>query len=117
METARRRLWLAVSIPPAAWAVQGLLGWFIASHACPGTSKPWSLGAARIAIIVVTVLALATSIPALISSARRYRAQEQQPERVHYLSMVGLVVGAALTLGLLLAGLPAIVVHACGEMR
>jgi hypothetical protein len=58
---AKKRLWLSVAVPPAAWAAQGLFGWFVSSHACPGTSQPWSFGAARWAVIVSAVVALVVS--------------------------------------------------------
>ena len=114
--TERSRLRLAVLAPPLFWAAQGLFGWFVASHACPGTSQPWSLGAARWAVAIATLVALAVSVPALAVTARRF-AGGNGDERVHYLSMAGLLVGAALTLGLLYAGLPALILSACGEMR
>jgi hypothetical protein len=114
--TARTRLRLAVLAPPIFWAAQGLFGWFVASHACPGTSQPWSLGAARWAVAIATLIALAVSVPALTFAARQF-AGGNDDERLHYLSMAGLLVGAALTLGLLYAGLPALVLSTCGEMR
>jgi uncharacterized membrane protein YhaH (DUF805 family) len=112
---AKKSLWLAVSIPPVVWGLQGTLGWFVASHACPGTSQPWSLGAARWIVVIGTVIALAVSVAALNASLRRYR--DEQAEKIHYLSMVGLLVGATLTLGLVFAGLPALMIGHCGEMR
>jgi hypothetical protein len=116
---AKQRLWLSVTIPPAAWAVQGLFGWFVSSHACPGTSQPWSFGAARWAVILSALAALAVSVAALVVSIRKVRSLQQSTdvERVRYLSMVGLLVGASITLGLLYSGLSAVVISGCGEMR
>jgi hypothetical protein len=113
----RTRLALAVTLPPVVWAAQGLFGWFVAAHACPGTAQPWSLTTARWLVALATLVALAVSVPGLTVAARRVDGGNGDPERIHYLSMVGLLVGASLTLGLLLAGLPALMLSACGEMR
>jgi len=115
--TTRTRLTLAVAMPPLVWAAQGLFGWFVASHACPGTAQPWSLTTARWLVVLATLVALAVSVPGLAVAVRRREGRNGDPERVHYLSMVGLLVGATLTLGVLLAGLPALMLSACGEMR
>jgi hypothetical protein len=116
---AKKRLWLSVTIPPAAWAAQGLFGWFVSSHACPGTSQPWSFGAARWAVILSAVAALAVSVGALVVSIRKVRSLHRgnDVERVRYLSMVGLLVAASITLGLVYSGLSAVVISGCGEMR
>jgi hypothetical protein len=119
MAEPKKTLWSAVLLPPVVWTAQLCFGWFVASHACPGTSRPWSLGAARWAIAIATVLALAVSIRSLGAAARRRKqlAQAADVERARYLSMVGLVAGAALTLGLIYGGLPVIILRSCGEMR
>ncbi|MCA1828728.1 MAG: hypothetical protein ABR567_15390 [Myxococcales bacterium] len=114
-EEAKKSLWIAVSVPPLVWGAQGTLGWFVASHACPGTSQPWSLATARWIVALGTIAALAVSVAALNVALRRYR--DEQAEKIHYLSMIGLLVGATLTLGLVFAGLPALMIGACGEMR
>jgi predicted permease len=119
METARKRLWLAITLPPVVWAAQGLFGWFVASHGCPGTSRPWSYTAARWAVAVATVLALAVTVAALAIVVRHVRSPSRGPdaERVRYLSMAGLVVGSSLILGVIFAGLSAAFLSGCGEMR
>jgi len=115
--TTRTRLTLAVALPPLVWAAQGLFGWFAASHACPGTAQPWSLSTARWTVAFATLIALAVSVPGLTVAVRRRHGGNGDPERIHYLSMVGLVVGSTLILDVLLAGLPALMLSACGEMR
>jgi hypothetical protein len=116
---AKKRLWLSVTIPPAVWAAQGLFGWFVSSHACPGTSQPWSISAARWAVVVSAGIALIVSVAALVVSIRKSREidRSKDVERVRYLSMVGLLVAGSITLGLIYSGLSGIVINACGEMR
>jgi heme A synthase len=110
-----RRLWLAATLPPLVWGAQGLFGWYVASHGCPGTSQPWSLTTARVAVVIFTLVALAVSVGAFLVAARHYR--DEQPDKLHTLSMIGLLVGGVLTLALLFAGLPALMIAHCGEMR
>jgi hypothetical protein len=119
METARKRLWLAITIPPVVWAAQGLFGWFVSSHACPGSSMAWSYGAARWAVAIATVLALAVTVAALAIAVGDYRSlpRHRDVERARYLSMVGLAVTCSLTLGVIFAGLSAAFLSGCGEMR
>src|SRR5947207_14588746 len=119
METARKRLWLAITVPPLVWAAQGLFGWFVASYGCPGTSMPWSYGAARWAVAIATVLALAVTVAGLAIVVRHFRSlpRHRDADRIRYLSMVGLAVGCSLTLGVIFAGLSAAFLGGCGEMR
>ncbi len=112
-ESAPTRLWTAVWLPPVVWGIQGLFGWFAASHACPGTSQPWSLTTARWMIGAVTVVALGVSLWAL-GVSRRIR---DGSETTGYLSFVALVVGGTLALGLVFGILPEIWIGFCGEMR
>ena len=118
MSTARKRLWTAVLLPPVFWALQLSFGWFVEAHACPGTSRPWSLGAARVAVGIVTIVSLAVSLWGLSVALRHWKGRgAEDVERARYLSMAGLVVGVALTLGILFAGLPSVILRGCGEVR
>lgn len=112
-EPAPRPLWTAVLVTPVVWGIQGLFGWYAASQACPGASQQWSLSTARWLIGIVTVIALAVSVWALITS-RRLR---HDGEKTRYLSMAALVVSGALTLGLFFAFMPTWWIGLCGEMR
>ena len=118
MSAASKRLWPAVLLPPVFWALQLSIGWFVEAHACPGTSRPWSLGAARIAVGVVTLAALAVSVWGLTVVFRYWKGRDADDvERARYLSMAGFVVGVTLTLGILFAGLPSVILRGCGEVR
>jgi hypothetical protein len=118
MSAASKRLWPAVLLPPVFWALQLSFGWFVEAHACPGTSRPWSVGAARVAVGIVTVLSLAVSVWGLLVVFRYWKGRgADDVERARYLSMAGLVVGVALTLGILFAGLPSVILRGCGEVR
>jgi hypothetical protein len=118
MSPASKRLWAAVLLPPVFWALQLSFGWFVEAHACPGASRPWSLAAARWAVGAATVAALAVTIWGLGVAVRHWKGRgAEDVERARHLSMAGLVVGVSLTLGVLLAGLPSLILRGCGEVR
>jgi hypothetical protein len=106
--TSSRRLWAAIAIPPVLWGAQGLLGWYLASRACPGIS----LITARWIVSSATAAAIAASVWGLRTASRKY-----EEEKLHHLSMAGVIVGGALTLGLVFAGLPMLMLASCGVAR
>lgn len=122
-----RRGWHALVAPPVAWLAQGAIGWFIAAHTCAEATRRISSASARVAIAAITVVAIATSVWGLLASRRAWQAQSVAVEsgaapaavveRVRFVGMLGLVVGISLTLGLALAGFPALLVRGCGEAR
>lgn len=113
--TLAKHVWWAAAAPPLLWMAQGALGWFIAAHACPPSAEPLSVGAARTAVALITLGALVVSVVGLVAAARVWRTEKL--ERVHFVSMLALVVCVTLTLGLVLAGLPSLVLSHCGETR
>jgi hypothetical protein len=115
--TTRTRLTLAIAVPPAAYGIVELFGWFVASHACPGTAQPWSLVAVRWMVVIATVLALATSIPGIAAGARAFGRANGDAERTTYLSMFAVLVGATMTFGLLWSALSVLILKSCGEVR
>jgi len=122
----RAALWLAALVPPLAWLGQGTLGWYLAGHACPREGAAISLGGARGAIIALTIGGLIASLTALLSLSRGAWArlgpgEERKPataiERRRFVATAAVVASATLALGLVLAGLPALVINACGDAR
>jgi hypothetical protein len=123
----RRGGWRAVAAPPIAWLAQGAIGWFIAAHTCAEETRRIAPAAARIWIGGITVVALAISVWGLLASRQAWRAPavaaDAGPvpaavtERVRFVGALGLVICITLTLGLALAGFPAILVKSCGEAR
>jgi hypothetical protein len=119
---AQRRSGLILLAVPLAWAAQGLFGWYVASTVCrttPATAAFPGLGRALIA--GATVVALAVSLVALRAAlglrARESATHSLEDERREYLVHATLLVATALSFGLLLAGLPTILVRVCGETR
>lgn len=117
----RRQLvsWLVLAMPPAAWAAQGLLGWFIAASACapePGLS----MGAARLLVGMVSLAALAATVAASAIAARQWRTATGRGvvlERERFVAVSTILVSTSLTLGVILAGLPVLFIQDCGFVR
>ncbi len=118
--------WTWLALAPLCWMVQGAAAWYVTGRACPAAAPPLSLAAARGLVVAITLAAMVGSVGALVAAdrARRneqaragVRAAAEVVERKRFIALAGLVVGVALTLGLLMSGLPAIVLHACGAAR
>lgn len=121
-----RGIWLAAAIPPVLWGLLAAAGWWVAAHACPAGARPWSLATARIVVGVGAVVALAATVASLLTARRAWTALESAPEdlreralpeRRRFIAALGLVTCAALIVGLVMTGLPALFLHTCGEMR
>jgi hypothetical protein len=109
--------------------VQGAAAWYVTGRACPAAAPPLSLSAARVLIVAITIAALIGSVGALLAATRGWRSVAKETsggvttvhpplaEHRRFAAMLASVVGVALTLGLLMAGLPALVFRACGEAR
>jgi hypothetical protein len=124
------RYWLPVTAPALAWATQGLVGWFVVAHACPGgmaraphAARLFSPAAARWLIAGVTAAALAVSAWAVMVGLGRWRTLaadgrgELARERVRFVATAGMFVATALGVGLVWAGLPAWLLHVCGATQ
>jgi hypothetical protein len=115
-------VWAAAAAPPLVWMAQGVIGWYLTGRACRSAGA-LSLGAARVAIVAITALAMAASVTVLIAVLRgrwprRAPDEAQLPaaaaERRRFVAALAVVASITLTLGLALAVLPAIVLHGCG---
>jgi hypothetical protein len=112
---------------PVAWLAQGTIGWFIAAHTCAEETRRISPATARIWIGAITIVAIVVSVAGLMASRQLWRAPmvatesgavpAAVTERVRFVGLVGLVICVTLTLGLVLAGFPMILVRGCGEAR
>lgn len=122
--------WILAALTAVVWMAQGSASWYVVGHACPSGEQQWSLRVARGVVLALTVAALAVSGFGIVRSVRTLRATEPIPEgkqfptlaetmteQKRFTAMVTLLAGAALTLGIVFAGLSAIVIRACGEMR
>lgn len=118
--------WWPLAAPPLVWALQGALAWRLASQACPGArGGTLSDATARAGVAVVTVVAIAITLAALLlTRARLHGAAPPAPdadavadERRLAVLWAGGFVAAAFTAGLVYGVLPALLVGVCRTMR
>lgn len=122
--------WIVAALTALVWMAQGTASWYVVGHACPAGERQWSLGVARGLVVALTLAALAVSITGIVRALRVLRGTRGLPpgkqfptlsetlaEQKRFTAMLALLAGAALTLGLLFAGLPALVIRVCGETR
>ena len=128
--SASRGPWALGALTSLAWMAQGAACWYVAGHACPSGQRQWTLDAARVVVVALTLAALAISIGAIVRATRTLATVAPLPEgkqfptlaetlseQKRFTALVTLVAGAALTLGLAFAGLSALVIRVCGETR
>jgi hypothetical protein len=122
--------WILASLTALVWMAQGSASWYVVGHACPSGERQWSLSAARGVVLALTVVALAIAITAIARAVRTLRTTAPLPEgkqfptlgetmaeQKRFTAMMTLLAGATLTLGIVFAGLSALVIRVCGEMR
>ncbi len=122
--------WILAALTALVWMAQGSVSWYVVGHACPSAERQWSLGVARGIVLAMTAGALAIAVGAIVRSVRTLRATAPLPEgkqfptlaetmaeQKRFTAMLALLAGAALTIGIVFAGLSAIVIRVCGEVR
>jgi hypothetical protein len=120
--------WFSVIAPPLAWATQGLFGWFVSGAGCRDGRSYWgvSLSTLTTAAIVVSVIALAVAVAGIVLGYRGWTAAEdRRPDlnvingrtRAAYLAASGVLISGMFAVGIVWAGLGAILVNPCGQTR
>jgi hypothetical protein len=122
-----RPSWIPLALAPLVWMAQGTAGWYLVGRACPAAAAPIGFTTARTLVAAITLVSLACTVAAAVSARRILRTAGTaaisaspapgRPERARFLAMLLLLVGVTLTVGLVLAGLPAAFLHVCGEAR
>jgi hypothetical protein len=121
------QLWFGILGGPFAWALQGLLGWFVAAGGC-GHANPslrWMTDAGvRASELTITVIALLIAVAALGVGLRAWRGSaDRSLAAVHarvrpdFVAASALLVSAVFLLAIAWAGLAAFILPACESMR
>jgi hypothetical protein len=122
-------IWFGVAAAPLAWAAQGLIGWWISAQVCAdGTPQwgTWSAGQVRTLLVVLSGVALAIAVAAVLASYRGWRARRQPGEsaeafasdfRVGFMAMAGMLIGSVFAVAIVLAGIAVSTVSVCEYMR
>ena len=117
-------VWFGILAAPAAWAAQGLLGWFVEGAACSSAYVAISPPAARavewtigLAASIVALAGLAVGI-SLWRRSRDPRLTALQVERVpDFMAATALLVSLVFLLAIGWASLPSALLRVCENVR
>lgn len=111
------RLGALLGVPPVVWACQGLIGWWASAHSC-GRFSTTGLSTVRSVMAAIGIIALCVTIAGLADAVRLIRLTPAgtpgDVDRVRFYGLVTLVFGTTLSLGVLFATLPSILLTHCG---
>ena len=120
----RGRLWFGLVAAPAAWAVQGALGWLIEMRTCEAAAASPTMGL-RLVIAVLGLAALLIALTGAVIAYRSWRRLSAEPSlshaqghaRAEFMALGGVLVSAVFAVGILWAWLPPLLVDACLVVR
>jgi hypothetical protein len=127
-DISRGSLWFGATAAAIAWALEGAITEVIASEACrtgTGSWGPLSPGGTKIVLAIVTLIALAVSVAAILVSFRNWRRlseackfmSAEAGRRGQFMGLVGVFAGVALAAGIIWSGLPLIFLDVCVKAR
>jgi len=122
------RLWTAVIVGPITWGAAGLLNWWVSAQACQDGTPGWgplSEAGVRVVVAVIGLAALAATVTGIVVAARAWKASPEDPGFAHvegttnvaFLAAAGVLVGIAFAFGIVLIGLPSVMVGVCEFTR
>ena len=130
------RLWFGLLGAPAAWLVAELLGYLLAARSCEAGRNginAYGVGDPSLVVGLLTLLMLAVATAATWTaggSLRRLglssgaitadgRRSDRPAEwgRARFMALAGVLTGVLFGLGIVLIGLPPLLVRACSEAR
>jgi hypothetical protein len=114
-------LWFPLAAGPAAWTVQGLLGWWAGERIC----SAMSIGAVRGVTALTTLAALAVAMAGIVTALRTWQRSSPAAhpmhtdarDRVEFMALGGVLVSSAFAIGIVWAGLSSVFLNACGRVR
>jgi hypothetical protein len=119
-----RRLWYGFSAAPLAWGLQGIVGVIVSAEFCPAGLPSWEMlgqNGVRLLLGLITAGLLAVAISGGVVAFRNWQAlagprsffRAEAPSREVFMSVGGILISAAFTVGLLWSGIPLIMVEQC----
>jgi hypothetical protein len=116
-----QRIWFAIFGAPAAWAAQGLIGWFVSSRVCAGHLAGGGVRTIEMIIsivaLIVALIGVGIGMRAWHNSADPSLAAIHSEMRQDFLAAVSLIVSVAFTIGIVWAALSAFILPMCERMR
>jgi hypothetical protein len=118
---AERRLWLGLATAPAAWCVQGALGWLLGARICGSLS----VATVRAVVALVTAVTLSTAIAGTLTAWRNWRevsslnpaGEAEAAGRAEFMAIGGIFVSATFMVAIVWGGLGSLMLTRCGAMR
>jgi hypothetical protein len=115
-----RSLWFPLLAPPAVWALQEWLGWWVGETTCSELAPP----AVRWFVLAVSIAALLTALWGMSRAWGAWRATDPQGlleteahDRVVFMAFTGFLVSSIFSLAIIWAGLSSAFLGDCGRMR
>jgi hypothetical protein len=110
-------VWYALLAPPAAWAVQGGLGWYFGEQTCGGLSP----GSVRGIVLAISIAALAIALVGMNRAWRSRGADDllhgEHRDRAAFLAFGGFLVSTIFAIAIIWGGLSSAFLSDCGRMR
>ena len=111
------RLWFPMIAPAAAWAAEGLFGWWAGAQICTSMS----ISGVRASVTIVSLVMLTVAVAALVMALSNWRESgarsHAESDRIEFISLGGVLVSSAFVVGIAWSGLSAAMLNVCGGMR
>lgn len=120
------RLWVGMLLAPVSWLVMELFGYYLAARSCEpahgipmsGTAYPQTVQALLgLVFVVASVIGLLTALGNWRALRQSGGAEPPEYGRARFMAFGGVLVSALFLLGIVLFGLPALIVNACSQAR
>lgn len=122
------RLWYGFAAAAAAWALEGLTGVIVSAQFCPANAPRWAIpgeNGVRLTLGLITIGLLIVAISGAMTALRNWRALAGHRELIRaegrtrelFMSFGGILISIVFIVGILLAGIPLLIVEQCMRAR
>ena len=123
-----RAVWFGLIGGPAAWALQGLLGWWIAGATCNDGTAEWgrlSPGGVRTLLVVLSAAALGTAVASAVGARQWWRGltppgrftEALGKQRLEFMAIAGVLISIVFSIAITWTALAILWLDVCEWMR